>query len=220
MFTVMPPPGRAADLIRHLTQIRERLERELVPEGTIPSALPPFERWSDAADLLSLDGENFVRQAYIRLLGRLPEPAGLRYHDRRLREGSTSKEEILLALHRSPEGRQQNASITGLEAARKKQQFTGDPEDHATFISATGRFYNGIAPSSDSLERWVALLASGSITRSEVIRLFAVSTAGGRARTLSSISDELSSLASVVTDVRNEIEWHQKALEALLSRQA
>ncbi len=65
--------------------------------------------WAPAksiAELLALDGEQFIFKAYVTLLKRLPDPGGLEHHERELVAG-TSKLRLLKAMYSSPEGREQ-----------------------------------------------------------------------------------------------------------------
>ena len=66
--------------------------------------------------LLGYYDEAFVTKAYLSLLGRRPDPAGLNHFLTRLRAGE-NRLAILEDLHRSEEGRRVNASLPGLEEA-------------------------------------------------------------------------------------------------------
>ena len=80
---------------------------------------PPMNRLSTAHtldELLSYHDQDFVFCAYITLLGREPDPEGLRYYLARVRQG-VGKIEILSQLRLSPEGKARGASpLAGLDA--------------------------------------------------------------------------------------------------------
>lgn len=97
-----------------------------VADGTRPSLameMPASNHWSIAPkvasveELLSLDGEAFVRAAYLAVLGRTADPRGLAGLVEQLRLG-VDKEQVLEALASSPEGKAAKAStaLPGLEA--------------------------------------------------------------------------------------------------------
>lgn len=158
-----PDPAEALDAC--LTAIRRRLSAE-----TTRNAPPPPERWVDIAPLLELDGEEFVRETYVRLLGRLPEPEGLRYWTSVLAAG-TGKQECLEALAASDEARSRNVRLTD------RRQSTEE------FLRGIG--LGCISP--DSLKRWTELIDSGKLSRDEAARLIAPSVPP--ARVLAAIAD-------------------------------
>ncbi len=65
-------------------------------------------------DLLRFHGEDFVRNAYLALLGREPDAAGMAYHMEQLGSGQFNKIDVLASLHSSPEGRNTRVKLTGL----------------------------------------------------------------------------------------------------------
>ncbi|MET0370928.1 MAG: DUF4214 domain-containing protein [Sphingobium sp.] len=67
-----------------------------------------------AKELMRADGEQFVRWAYITLLGRPADPEGLRFYLRRMDEGKT-KVSIMKQLSRSAEGRAHGARLSDLQ---------------------------------------------------------------------------------------------------------
>lgn len=69
-------------------------------------------------ELLSYNDEKFVRIAYQTLLGRTPDPQGLRYYLTRVRLG-ISKVEILTQLRNSVEGKSRQIKVGGLDKAIK-----------------------------------------------------------------------------------------------------
>ena len=67
-------------------------------------------------ELLSLSDRDFVENAYRTLLRRGPDPGGMSHHLERLRDGRSSKVEVLAALRWSPEGEIQGVHVDGLLA--------------------------------------------------------------------------------------------------------
>lgn len=64
-------------------------------------------------DLLSLRGPEFVRAAYVTLLGREPDPVGLAHHLGILKDGET-RTAVLAGIHLSPEGQAHGSDLPGL----------------------------------------------------------------------------------------------------------
>jgi hypothetical protein len=203
------PHTEAHTLAGRLAQIRSRLQ------ARIDDSL--FERWVDAAALLELQGEEFVRTAYLRLFGREPDGAGLRHHTDQLVSGHVTKLELLTALANSPEGRHYRVRFTGMAALPVQHPFEstpGKPTDQ--FVREVSRYYNGREPAEDSLARWVELLETRCLTREQVVHLFAESARGYRLRPLPDALDELTALSSTLAEMKQELDWHQRAVESLL----
>ena len=96
---------------------RSRLWRIAAALNPVPSAATP----STAKDLLRLDGEPFVQAAYLALLGRSADAAGLRHHLEQLHRGQ-AKSALLVGLADSAEGRQFNADLPGVDDLRRKRR--------------------------------------------------------------------------------------------------
>jgi hypothetical protein len=64
-------------------------------------------------ELLSLYNEQFVRSAFITLLGREPDPDGMKYYLGRLRDGY-GKKNVIFQLAKSEEAKNINADLDGL----------------------------------------------------------------------------------------------------------
>ena len=77
------------------------------------SELPVVRSTRSISELLRYDGRAFVQAAYLTLLQRPADEAGMSYHLSNLQAGVT-KHEVLRQLHRSEEGRRRNVMITGL----------------------------------------------------------------------------------------------------------
>ena len=69
----------------------------------------------ELTEFLALPDSRFVQAAYTAMLGRGPDPEGLRHHLGLLRGGLLSKPDILSAIRASPEARRRNVRICGLK---------------------------------------------------------------------------------------------------------
>ena len=78
------------------------------------------------SDLLALDGTRFVQQAYLAVLGRDPDPDGLRHYCELLGKGS-EKVEVLSHLRYSEEGVRRRLVVAGLEQALKDLRLSRMP---------------------------------------------------------------------------------------------
>ena len=65
-------------------------------------------------DLLRFHGEDFVRNAYLVLLGREPDEAGMAHHLDQLASGRFNKIDVLSSLHSSQEGSGNQVKLNGL----------------------------------------------------------------------------------------------------------
>lgn len=91
-----------------------------VEVGTEPAGgRNPYLRANSLSELLSWEGVDFVRCAYVTVLGRQPDDAGEAHYTDRLRHGR-SKMEVLRDLRRSPEGSKHDPGIAGLDRALKR----------------------------------------------------------------------------------------------------
>jgi len=125
------PDGRlndAAAVARQMERIRQEVRATrtgAAPSGAaepqpayvpfalqVPFVADPAGRYR-LADLLAYHDETFVRVAYLALLGREPDAAGLAHHVAALRAG-TSKVEILGRLLHSAEGRARDVHVAQL----------------------------------------------------------------------------------------------------------
>jgi hypothetical protein len=79
-----------------------------------------------AKDIMCLDGEAFLRRAYVVLLGRPADPEGLAFYLRRMAE-RTTKVSVLKQISRSPEGRAYGAKLPGLAAAIRRARLRSAP---------------------------------------------------------------------------------------------
>lgn len=79
----------------------------------------PYLRANSLAELLTWDDVDFVRCAYVTILGRQPDSGGEAYYTKRMRAGR-SKMDVLWQLRRSPEGQKHDPGIAGLDRALKR----------------------------------------------------------------------------------------------------
>jgi len=86
----------------------------------------PYIRASSLSELLAWDDVDFVRCAYVTILGRQPDPGGEAHYTSRLRQGR-SKMEVLRDLRRSPEGPRHDPGISGLDRALKRARWLRYP---------------------------------------------------------------------------------------------
>jgi hypothetical protein len=77
-------------------------------------------------EIMRFDGEQFVRRAYLALLGRSADQDGLAFYLRRMAEGKT-KVSILKQISRSPEGRAHGVRMPGLDGAIRRAMLKRAP---------------------------------------------------------------------------------------------
>jgi len=98
------PPTREMNSTMHIAASRD--------------ARNPYLRANSLPELLSWHDMNFVRCAFVTVLGRQPDPDGEAYYTDRIRRGH-SKMEVLWQLRRSPEGPRHDPGIAGFDRALK-----------------------------------------------------------------------------------------------------
>lgn len=86
----------------------------------------PYLRANSLTELLAWNDLDFVRCAYVTVLGRQPDLAGEQYYAARLRSGCP-KMEILRQLRRSPEGPEHDPGIAGFDRALKRASLQQAP---------------------------------------------------------------------------------------------
>lgn len=84
-----------------------------------PPCRNPYLRADSLAELLSWHDADFVRCAYVTVLGRQPDPGGEAHYTNKIRRGHP-KMQILSYLRRSAEGRLHDPGIRGFDAALTK----------------------------------------------------------------------------------------------------
>jgi hypothetical protein len=116
----------------------------------------PYLRADSLIELLSWQDVDFVRCAYVTVLGRQPDPEGEAYYTHRIRQGY-SKLQVLWQLRHSSEAGRHDPGIAGFDRALKKSRwergwlgllvrpFTGGESDspvwrrHRMLINEVGR---------------------------------------------------------------------------------
>ena len=104
----------------------------------------PFHRANALTELISWNDIDFVRCAYVTMLGRQPDLPGQTHNLEKLRAGD-SKLDILWRLRASPEARQHDPGIAGLDRALKRAALQRRP-----LLGAMSRF---LRPDADSNSR-------------------------------------------------------------------
>lgn len=104
-----------------------QMNAQPLAEPAMPESLPadrrnPFLRANSLPELLSWDDLDFVRCAYVTVLGRQPDREGEGYYVHRLRRGH-SKLEVLWQLRRSPEGPKHDPGIAGFDRCLRKARW-------------------------------------------------------------------------------------------------
>jgi hypothetical protein len=150
----------------------EEAHAHAVATGNAPN-LP-----QNVADLLELDGELFVRQAYLALLGRPADPAGLKHYAERLAAG-VPKAQIVADIHSGQEGQAYGARLQGVkDLVARVRRFGADAYEciddvldlpDEGFIRGTYRMLLGRAPDHEGKRIYSDLLALG-MSRMYVVR--------------------------------------------------
>ena len=109
-------------------------EQIAAPTFVRPPSGNPYHRANSLSELLSWDDVDFVRCAYVTVLGRQPDPTGEKYYTDRLRRGR-SKMDVLRNLRRSPEGPLHDPGIAGLDRALRADRW----RRHLPFAKSAAR---------------------------------------------------------------------------------
>jgi hypothetical protein len=94
--------------------------------ATSEEARNPYLRADSLDELLTWADVDFVRCAFVTMVGRQPDPKGERYYLDRLRRGR-SKLELLWQLRRSSEGQRHDPGIAGLDRALRRAAWERRP---------------------------------------------------------------------------------------------
>jgi hypothetical protein len=116
-------------------------EQETMPSFVEKKARNPYLRANSLAELLSWHDLDFVRCAYVTVLGRQPDPGGEEYYVDRVRRGY-SKFGILWQLRTSREGPRHDPGIAGFDRALRKHRNAQNPIYGWLVSSITGRESN------------------------------------------------------------------------------
>lgn len=101
---------------------------------SMPDQPNPYLRADSLSALLEWDDLNFVRCAYVTVLGRQPDAAGERHYVRHLRRG-VPKMQILRQLRNSPEAIRHDPGIAGFDRALRRARLARTPVVGALFRS-------------------------------------------------------------------------------------
>lgn len=112
----------------------------------------PFIRANSLAELLAWEDADFVRCAYVTVLGRQPDAQGEAYYTDRVRRGY-SKAQILWELRSSPEGPRHDPGIAGLDRALRRAKRTRMP-----LVGWLFRFFNQEEGGSETARRHRSLV--------------------------------------------------------------
>ena len=156
------------------------------------------------SDLLSYEDSEFVKHAYIDVLGRDPDPGGFVNYLERLRNG-VSKRQILAELEESDEGRSRIFGLSG--STRSAFAIGASAEEHAPDMPTSlaellacegeqfvgGAYYAILdrAPDPGGLKFYLGQLAAGA-TKLEILTQLRWSDEGrGRSHSLKDLEEEL-----------------------------
>jgi hypothetical protein len=122
------------------------------------------------ADLLALDGGEFLRGAYLALLGREPDPTGMRDYGNRLAAGE-SRLQVIADIHSDPEGQAFGADLEGLADVVAHVQSSGSRKwrqlddmlhlGEAAFVRTAMRSLGNGQVDERSVPMYLAFLAQG-----------------------------------------------------------
>ena len=124
----------------------------------------PYLRANSLPELLSWHDADFVRCAYVTILGRQPDPEGEIYYTGRIRRGH-SKLEVLDQLRRSAEGPQHDPGIAGLDRALKRARW-----ERQFIVGWAVRRVTGGEGNSGSWKRHRAMLNQAALIQMEQTR--------------------------------------------------
>lgn len=145
----------------------------------------PAPRLQHVRDLLGFDGTDFVRQAYLAILGREADPSGLSYYGSRLASGEP-KTKILADLRCDPEGQAYGSGLGGLDelvaAVARPAWDRPLPRDVDELLGLHGKEFVRAAylvlfkrePDDDGLQNYLSVLRNG-YSRSHVLNALASS---------------------------------------------
>lgn len=150
----------------------------------------PLLRAESLEELCSWSGADFIRCAYVTILGRQPDVAGQAYYFDRLHRG-LSKLTLIAQLRRSPEGRHHDPGIAGMDKALRKHRNACLPLVGPIIRLITGRTGNSFR---ERQSRALVELAAS------IERLSLQQSAGDRR-----LDDGLKELQSISTDLATSL---------------
>ncbi|GAA0574231.1 DUF4214 domain-containing protein [Caenispirillum bisanense] len=141
-------------------------------------------------DLLQRHGSDFIHAAYFAILGRAPDPEGLRYYLGRLSAGY-GKRSIVAQIARSPERLQRSRYLLSI------------PDD-AAFVTAAYHALLGRAPDPDGFQHYTDFLRQGGDRRTMLDDVAASPEAQARAPKQARFEAEL---AALVEEEKKACHW-------------
>lgn len=127
------------------------LSRDVVREDFIENEKP-----MNLQQLIAHEGTQFIRVAYLQVLGREPDTTGENYYVQRLK-GGVSKVEILAQLRMSTEGKKFNAKISGIDHAVSEYKWMKLPLI-GTFVKRRMKFQTDISTRLEGLDERIRIL--------------------------------------------------------------
>ncbi|MCY7398877.1 MAG: FkbM family methyltransferase [Sphingomonas bacterium] len=179
-------------------------------------ALNPYHRANSLPELLSWLDVDFVRCAYVTVLGRQPDVDGEAFYTDMLRRGA-SKLEVLWQLRRSTEGREHDPGIAGFDKALRRYRNANWPLLGAIVRAITGREGNSPAE-----RRFRALDNQLAVARLDQEREFSFlqRQAEMQSASLEKVATESRSIAEAVkgiADIERHLNAHSAELTAIRS---
>lgn len=126
----------------------------------------PFQRANSLPELLRFDDLDFVRCAYVTLLGRQPDLPGQAHYVDQIRAGC-SKYYVLGQLRRSPEAKHHDPGIAGLDRALKRAAWQRRP-----LLGALSRFLRADADGQSRSDRMLrSLMNTASLNQRHLLAI-------------------------------------------------
>ena len=127
----------------------------------------PFHRANSLVELLCFNDIDFVRCAYVTMLGRQPDLPGQTHFVQQIRTGS-SKLDLLMRLRQSTEGKQHDPGIAGLDRALKRAALQRRP-----LLGAISRFLRSDADGSSRSDRSMRILINATFVDQRYLQTIA-----------------------------------------------
>jgi uncharacterized protein DUF4214 len=108
------------------TDLTQSVAKPEMHEATPTGRRNPYLRAHSLTELLSWDDVDFVRCAYVTVLGRQPDREGEVYYTERLRSG-VAKMHLLRQIRTSPEARRHDPGIAGFDKALRRHRNANRP---------------------------------------------------------------------------------------------
>jgi FkbM family methyltransferase len=168
----------------------------------------PYFRANSLEELLSWQDVDFVRCAYVTVLGRQPDDIGERYYADRIRRGY-SKLDVLWQLRTSPEAANHDPGIAGFDRALRRARVRNWP------ARAFRRFVGG-APASRSSHSEAGAIVAGTPAIGHGVRNADASTQAIAAE-IEALKRLVDGFGHALSGVANGQARHEKQINALSS---